>query len=283
MAAHLMAEFRRALMDFCEVFQAAAELSFEEIHADFFEPPAPDILSNVLLTVSLLLPQLISPTFTWIYLVIMAMPNNLGSSSVDEDSQPQLPGTHAFLENLPSAQSSISADEVCAFCKDEFKDPIQLPCHHHFCRQCMVTLAEWGKSHCQICSRPLYNDIIQSNRLSCLLVIMSSIEMTLFMFVFTRRILLIMMLLSMLEHIYLGHACHEWIHYAIITSINSLPAGATMGSPFLDMLEELEGEKDPDIWPLEMTAACLFVVLFASLWLLQVAGAGLVFEMCRWE
>ncbi|KAF7187958.1 hypothetical protein HII31_10858 [Pseudocercospora fuligena] len=69
--------------------------------------------------------------------------------------QSHLPSRAALLANLTTTIKTFDANEVCFFCRDEFKDPIELSCGHCMCRECFEAASDrigW----CLLCQTQLY-------------------------------------------------------------------------------------------------------------------------------
>ncbi|XP_017958382.2 tripartite motif-containing protein 75 [Drosophila navojoa] len=52
----------------------------------------------------------------------------------------------------------MDLDDLCAFCLDPIRDPVQLHCKHHFCRSCWSLYREarnWKAKRCPVCRRSL--------------------------------------------------------------------------------------------------------------------------------
>ncbi|EDW01770.1 E3 ubiquitin-protein ligase rnf146 [Drosophila grimshawi] len=52
----------------------------------------------------------------------------------------------------------VVLEELCAFCLDHIRDPVQLHCQHHFCRSCLALYREernWQAKRCPLCRRSL--------------------------------------------------------------------------------------------------------------------------------
>ncbi|KAH8371135.1 hypothetical protein KR093_006311, partial [Drosophila rubida] len=59
--------------------------------------------------------------------------------------------------------------EVCAFCLDAKRDPVQLRCQHSFCRSCLSLFYQarnWPAKRCPLCRsdlEPLQKQIVSVN------------------------------------------------------------------------------------------------------------------------
>lgn len=66
-----------------------------------------------------------------------------------------MPSRQAFLSRLSPPQHLLDPNEVWAFCRDSHERPVELPCHHIFCSECIHDMSEHFK-HCPLCNRTLF-------------------------------------------------------------------------------------------------------------------------------
>lgn len=80
----------------------------------------------------------------------------------------QLPADHWFLSSPSESigtilkQADPPPDEQCAVCRDEFTQPIRLPCLHYFCEVCIrTTLSQ--RDNCPLCNTRFFNKLDDSS------------------------------------------------------------------------------------------------------------------------
>lgn len=53
------------------------------------------------------------------------------------------------------SKGEIRADDFCAICREDFTEPVALPCNHTYCRQCLAASAAYFP-HCPHCARKIF-------------------------------------------------------------------------------------------------------------------------------
>jgi hypothetical protein len=71
---------------------------------------------------------------------------------------PAFPSRKRFEQGLRAPPDQPRVDDICAFCRDRFTDPVELPCKHVYCRGCLRTLLQSGTLRCPYCSRQFCSD-----------------------------------------------------------------------------------------------------------------------------
>lgn len=71
-----------------------------------------------------------------------------------------------------SSKSSLREDLTCAICCDLFREPVMLPCMHHFCKPCISRYwrGTQGPVSCPQCRKEFLNKQFQTNFLVAAMV-----------------------------------------------------------------------------------------------------------------
>ena len=71
----------------------------------------------------------------------------------------------AQAEAVPAVQAEMRKHLTCAICMDLFIEPLSLPCHHTFCKQCIYKHFALGSQTCPTCRAPAWRRQATSNHL----------------------------------------------------------------------------------------------------------------------
>ncbi|KAF2163668.1 hypothetical protein M409DRAFT_25856 [Zasmidium cellare ATCC 36951] len=66
---------------------------------------------------------------------------------------PDVPPKSRYSGTLKPPQHEMDIEDICAHCRDEFVEPLELPCGHVFCRGCIRSLIEYEQTRCPLCNR----------------------------------------------------------------------------------------------------------------------------------
>lgn len=70
---------------------------------------------------------------------------------------PDVPPKSRYFGTLRPPEHEL--DDVCAHCRDDFVDPLELPCGHIFCTTCIRDHIEYRQTRCPLCNRPQFTMI----------------------------------------------------------------------------------------------------------------------------
>lgn len=72
---------------------------------------------------------------------------------------PNVPPKSRYFWTLKPPQHELDPEDKCAHCQDDFIDPLELPCGHMFCTDCIKGLIEHEQTRCPLCNRPQFTMI----------------------------------------------------------------------------------------------------------------------------
>ncbi|KAK4611722.1 hypothetical protein CLAFUW4_12901 [Fulvia fulva] len=68
----------------------------------------------------------------------------------------RLPSKDQIIGSLAPYLEAVAKDDICAFCRGPYEDPLELPCNHLYCKDCVKTLIEYGHNKCGLCYQEFY-------------------------------------------------------------------------------------------------------------------------------